>query len=171
MAESTTPELVRRLEPLASASPRTYQARVAVLAALGFGYIIVMLLAVIAALVVLVVLVATSHAAILLKLAIPLLALIAAILRAFWVRIEPPKRLSIARSDSPELWRLVDEIRRPLAAPRVHEIQIDGAFNAGVTQVPRLGILGWQRNYLTFGLPLLQGLTLDQLRAVVGHEL
>jgi Zn-dependent protease with chaperone function len=148
-----------------------YQARVAALAALGFGYIILMLLAVLAALVGVVYLAATSHAAMLVKLAIPLLALLAAILRSFWVRIEAPKRLPVARSDSPELWRLVDDIRRPLAAPRVHEIQIDGAFNAGVTQVPRLGILGWQRNYLTFGLPLLQGLTLDQLRAVVGHEL
>src|ERR1041385_48229 len=51
MAESTTRELVHRLEPSASAAPRMYQARVAALAALGFGYIILMLLAGLAALV------------------------------------------------------------------------------------------------------------------------
>src|ERR1041384_3545919 len=101
MAESRTRELVHRLEPSASAAPRMNQARVAALAALGFGYIILMLLAVLAALVGVVYLAATSHAAMLVKLAIPLLALLAAILRSFWVRIEAPKRLPVARSDSP----------------------------------------------------------------------
>ena len=171
MVETKTRDLVRRLEVSASASPRAYQARVAALAALGFGYIILVLLALIAAVAALAYILATMRAVILLKLAVPLLALIAATIRAFWVRIEPPRSHPISRGEGPELWRMVNDIRRPLAAPRVHEIQIDGAFNAGVTQVPRLGILGWQRNYLTFGLPLLQGLTLDQVRAVVGHEL
>src|ERR1041384_7667524 len=69
MAESRTRELVHRLEPSASAAPRMNQARVAALAALGFGYIILMLLAVLAALVGVVYLAATSHAAMLIKLA------------------------------------------------------------------------------------------------------
>src|ERR1041384_5044335 len=59
MAESRTRELVHRLEPSASAAPRMNQARVAALAALGFGYIILMLLAVLAALVGVVYLAAT----------------------------------------------------------------------------------------------------------------
>jgi Zn-dependent protease with chaperone function len=44
-------------------------------------------------------------------------------------------------------------------------------FNAGVSQVPRLGLFGWHRNYLLLGLPLLQVLTREQFTAVLAHEL
>ncbi len=38
-------------------------------------------------------------------------------------------------------------------------------------QRPRLGLLGWPRNYVLVGLPLLQTLTPEQAAAVVAHEL
>lgn len=43
-------------------------------------------------------------------------------------------------------------------------------FNAAVTQVPRLGIFGWPRNYLLLGLPLMKVLSREQFKAVLAHE-
>jgi len=43
-------------------------------------------------------------------------------------------------------------------------------MNAGVVQIPRLGIFGWHRNYLVIGLPLMQGLAPDEFKAVLAHE-
>jgi len=56
-------------------------------------------------------------------------------------------------------------------APQVHEVILDGSFNASVVQIPRLGVLGWSRNYLTVGLPLLDAVTPEQFEAVLAHEL
>jgi hypothetical protein len=53
----------------------------------------------------------------------------------------------------------------------VHRVLLDGDLNAGIVQVPRLGVLGWHRNHLLVGLPMLQALTPDQFRAVLAHEL
>lgn len=39
-----------------------------------------------------------------------------------------------------------------------------------LSQVPRLGIFGWQQNYLIIGLPLMRSLTTEQFRAVLAHE-
>ncbi|WP_375494953.1 M48 family metallopeptidase, partial [uncultured Nostoc sp.] len=44
-------------------------------------------------------------------------------------------------------------------------------FNAAVVQRPRLGLLGWQQNYLIVGLPLMLALPPEQFRAVLAHEL
>src|SRR5207249_200161 len=44
-------------------------------------------------------------------------------------------------------------------------------FNAAAAQRPRLGIFGWQENYLLLGLPLMLALTPGQFRSVVAHEL
>jgi Zn-dependent protease with chaperone function len=73
--------------------------------------------------------------------------------------------------EAPELFALVGEIRRELAAPRVHQVRFVGGFTAALAQVPRLGLLGPHRNTLLIGLPLLQGLTPDEARAVLAHEL
>jgi len=43
-------------------------------------------------------------------------------------------------------------------------------FNAAVVQIPRLGLLGWYRNTLLIGLPLMKALTRQQLAAVLAHE-
>jgi hypothetical protein len=38
-------------------------------------------------------------------------------------------------------------------------------------QQPRLGVFGWQKNHLLLGLPLLDSLSPEELRAVLAHEL
>ena len=54
---------------------------------------------------------------------------------------------------------------------RFDHVLLTEEFNAAVVQIPRLGILGWNRNYLIIGLPLMKALTRKQLAAVLAHEL
>jgi Zn-dependent protease with chaperone function len=48
---------------------------------------------------------------------------------------------------------------------------LDSSANAGVIQQPRFGPFGPYRNVLLVGLPLLQALPVEELRAVLAHEL
>src|SRR6516225_6217609 len=86
---------------------------------------------------------------------------------AMWVRLDPPKGRPIANSDAPELFALIDKLRRALGAPRFHHVLITEDFNAAVVQFPRLGLLGWYRNTLLIGLPLMKALNRQHLAG--GH--
>jgi Zn-dependent protease with chaperone function len=161
--------LVRRIEPVARENPKGYRRRVALLGAAGYG-VIALALALLAALGVGVVLLALNSAGVLVKLLLPIGALAWVILRALWVRVEPPVGIRLERRDAPELFELVDEVRREIRGPKVHRVLVDGDLNAGIVQVPRLAVF-LQRNYLVLGLPLLQALDPDEFRAVLAHEL
>lgn len=105
-----------------------------------------------------------------LKFGLPLLALLAITARALWVRLEPPDGIRVTPKDCPELFALLTRIRRQLKAPRTQVVLLNPEFNAGIVQIPRLGLLGWQKNYLLLGLPLMQALSPEQFTAVLGHE-
>ena len=168
-----TPEqwdaLVRKLEPLARENPRRYSTRLALLAGVGYAYIAIALLGLIA-LGALVVYVALSSAGILLKFLIPIGAVMLVILRSLWVKIEPPEGVPVTRRDAPDLFQMLAEVRATVNGPKVHRVLVDGQLNAGIVQIPRLGPIGWQKNYLLIGLPLLEALSPDELRAVIAHE-
>ncbi len=66
---------------------------------------------------------------------------------------------------------MLDGLRSRLRHPRIHRVLLTPDFNAGVMQVPRLGLLGWYRSYLFIGLPLMKSLTVEQFQAVLAHEL
>ncbi|HEY9284307.1 MAG TPA: M48 family metallopeptidase, partial [Pyrinomonadaceae bacterium] len=166
--------MVSRLEEVARRDPAKYRMRVGLLAALGYGYIIAVVGLLVAAGVGLIVVswrtgrvVTTAIKFIWLT---PL-ALAWFVLKALWVRIPPPEGLEIKRADAPELFAAVDEITASLAAPKITRVLIDTSYNAGVVQHPRLGPLGWFRNYIILGLPLMQALSPAHFRAVLGHEL
>ena len=88
--------------------------------------------------------------------------------RALWSRERPPEGLRIRRADAPELFKLIEKVRKRCGAPRPDVVLIDGELNAAIVQQPRLGLLGWHRNYLILGLPLLMGLDVKQVAAVIG---
>lgn len=167
MNEMQTRILVHRLEKDAAARPARYRFRVGALAALGYGYIWAVLLFAIGGLVLL----WNINLSLALKLGLPILFVLIAIVRALWVRISAPDGIPVHRAEAPALWKAIDQMGRELRAPKVHHILIEDQFNASILQAPRLGIFGWHRNYLNLGLPLLQGLTKDQALAVIGHEL
>jgi len=162
--------LVTRMEHLAKEQPAAYRRRVFGLAALGYGYLlfVVLLLLVLCALAAISVRYLRAAGV---KLVIILGALLLAILRSLWIKWEPPEGERVTRNTAPELFQLLDELQRRLRTPPVHEVLVTSELNAGVMQVPRLGLFGWHRNYLLVGLPLMKGLTLEQFKSVLAHEL
>jgi Zn-dependent protease with chaperone function len=91
-------------------------------------------------------------------------------LRALLVRVPPPEGRTLARAEAPQLFDLLDALQRELRSVPFHQVLLVNECNAAVVQVPRLGVLGWSRNYLLLGLPLLDGLAPEELRAVLAHE-
>lgn len=169
MTEQRWEQLVLRLERLAANRPRAYRMRVGLLAGLGFGYLafaVVLLLVLIGAIAALAI--ATAGAVI--KFAWPLLILVFLVLRALWFRLPEPDGVALSRNDAPALWDLVDRTRKRLDAPRIHRLLLNDDLNAGVVQVPRLGVMGPSRNFLLVGLPLLQAVSAEQFTAVLAHE-
>jgi Zn-dependent protease with chaperone function len=163
--------MVGRLEHLAAESPGAYRLRVAALTALGFGYVLGILL--VAAGLLAGIVWAYGHGTgrvALRKGGIAIAYLMYAIGRALWVRFERPTGTEIRREQAPALFAAIDETRRALRAPRVHRVLLENDLNAAVIQHPRLGILGWHENVLFLGLPLLQSLDEAQFRAVLAHE-
>lgn len=162
--------LVDRLEDYAARHPMGYRLRLAGLAALGYLYIFGLLAVFVALTVVLGAAVVYGSLAFI-KLAIPLVILAFAVARALWVKVDAPQGRRLQRVEAPELFAFLDEIRDEMGAPAFHEVIVSPEFNAAVTQVPRLGIFGWQKNYLMIGLPLMMTLSPEEFRAVIAHEL
>lgn len=92
------------------------------------------------------------------------------ILRALWVRIEPPSGRVLLPTEAPLLFALVERVREALRAPRVDTVLLTDDLNAGVARVPWFGLAGPGRTYLVLGLPLLQAVTEPQLGAILAHE-
>jgi Zn-dependent protease with chaperone function len=167
--------LVARLERRAADWPRLYRAQVVVLAALGYTYIVLMLVVVLAVAVGCAALLIWHPSVVTIKLGLVVGVASGAIwwqaVRALWVRIAAPEGLSLSREDYPRLHEAIDDARHQIGAAPVHAVVLDGNLNAAMAQTPRLGVLGWYRNTLVLGLPLLRTLSVDQARSVIAHEL
>jgi len=166
--------LVRRLEPFAQKHPRAYVLRVVLLALLGYAFFFVILGCLVAALSGLVALMIFYPSVGTVKLGlvfgIVLLAFMGAVLRPLWVRIDAPEGFEVHRAGTKDLFAVLDGISAELRCRRFHHVIMTTDYNASVIQVPRLGVFGWQRNFLIIGLPLMQSLSPDQFRAVMAHE-
>ncbi|HMA43300.1 MAG TPA: M48 family metalloprotease, partial [Gemmatimonadales bacterium] len=167
MDDASFNALVQRLERQAATRPHVYRRRLIALALLGYGYVLTVLVGLVALTGILVL----DARIVVLQVALPLLIVIVAMLRALWVRMQPPQGVVLRETDVPSLFELVRRVGRRLEAPRVHVILAVPDVNAGVVQVPRLGVFGGYRNYLVVGLPLMQALSADEWQAVVAHEL
>lgn len=149
--------LVGKLEAFSQKHPGSYRLRVGLFAALGYVYIFLVLAGLLAliGLVVLFVVFSRHVNAYVIKFGILLLIPVWVIVRSLWVKFPSPEGLRLKRQQVPQLFTLVDELTTKLEAPRFHNILLNQEFNAAVVQIPRLGILGWQENYLLLGLPLM----------------
>jgi Zn-dependent protease with chaperone function len=164
--------LVKRLEQEAARDPRGYHLKLGAFAALGYVYVfaILLLLAGLAGLLVAALFVSKGLVLLVKKLLIPIVVFIGLVARSLWVRLDAPTGLELARTEHPQLFALIDEVRAATRAPGLHSVLLDSDLNAGVVQVPRLGLFGWQRNYLLLGLPLMQLTTPAEFKAVLAHE-
>lgn len=161
--------LVQRLERISRRNPGVYLLRVVGLVGLAYGYLLLLLLGSLA----------LSLTMVALMVYIPGVAIFGlfafggiffAVARGLWVKIKVPIGQPIKRELAPKLFALLDELRAALDCRPFHEVLIVGSMNAGVLQVPRLGIFGWHRNYLILGLPMMQSLAPEEFKAVLAHE-
>ena len=87
------------------------------------------------------------------------------------VRFETPEGLVLEKKDHAELHKLLAELGDRAGGIRFHRVILDPEMNASVVQNPRLGVFGWYRAHLVIGLPLLEALPLEELKAVLAHEI
>lgn len=165
--------LIARLEKFARQQPTLYKFRVALLALFGYTYIFVTLGILLGLFVIIIYGMFIIHKFnyLLIKFAIVIFLPIPIILRSLWVTFPHPQGLELHRQDVPQLFALVDKLRTKLRTAKLDHILLTSQFNASVVQRPRLGLFGWQENYLILGLPLMQALSPEQLSAVLAHEL
>lgn len=169
MTEEQFAELVDRLEQSARRRPALYRLRVLLLAMFGNAYMLFVLLLLLALFLASLVSVVFLKA-LALKLIIPVGIFLWVVMKSLWVKLPPPQGIRLKRKDAPELFRLIDTLRKRARAPRFHRVLITDDFNAAVAQRPQLGVFGWYRNYLLIGLPLMKMLSVGQFAAVLAHE-
>ncbi|HZT56606.1 MAG TPA: M48 family metallopeptidase, partial [Burkholderiaceae bacterium] len=81
----------------------------------------------------------------------------------------PDPGVRLRRERQPKLWQLIEEVAQATAQPMPAEVFLVTDVNAFVAQ--RGGLLGiGSRRVLGIGLPLLQLLTVAEVRAVLAHE-
>lgn len=175
--------MVARLEQESARAPRQYRVKVAMLAMLGFAILGLVLATVGFGLVALAgiagAMLFTGGAALLLLLklgkllfllAIPLWFTLKSAVQALFIRLPAPQGHEITRAEAPALFAALDDMRSKMAGPRFHHVLVVGEVNAAVVQRPVFGLVGWPRNYLLLGLPLLECVAPDEALAIVAHE-
>jgi Zn-dependent protease with chaperone function len=153
----------------------TAAARAAASVLMMIGFYLVALIQFVAV-VALVVWVSTlSTAAIGIKVGLPLLFAVGATGVGLWraIRTKPEELpgLILPPGTAAQLWQLVGGIAAEVGTRAPDEIRLVPAVNAMVSEeVKLLGLIGGRRR-LYLGMPLMQTLTVDQLGAVLAHEL
>jgi Zn-dependent protease with chaperone function len=176
---------VERLTLRAARAPRRYKLEVALFAAASIvvlvGIVALLLIFPLAVAGLLVLVISSGHvgglALVLAKLGKAAVLLVPAVwmplrtaFEAVFTRLSAPSGTAVARAQAPALFAALDNMRLKMRGPRFHHVLINDELNAGVVQRPLFGVLGWQRNYLVLGLPLLETLTPEEAMAVVAHE-
>ncbi len=170
-------QMLKRYEVAAARNPQAYRLRVGLFVLLGYAYIALMLLLVLALAGGLVYLLIQFPRFVLahLKFTLPTLMVLGTmawlVTRSLIVRLPRPSGIEITRAQAPRLFAMLDGLRTELGTPPIHRVVVTPEFNAAMVQRPRLGVFGWQENYLIVGLPLMQVLGYPHVRGVVAHEL
>lgn len=165
-------ERIEKLEREAREHPARYRLRVIGLVVMGhaFVWLWIGLVLAIAFGVIWVQFASHRFIAVTLKLEFLLLAAAWVMLRALWVKLDPPDGRELTRAEAPQLFALVDACAKRLRAPVPHRVLMNDQFNASISQTPRWGVFGGWQNDLVLGLPLMQSLGRDEFRAVLAHE-
>ncbi|RSN12685.1 hypothetical protein DMB42_10865 [Nonomuraea sp. WAC 01424] len=77
----------------------------------------------------------------------------------------------VGREHEPALWQAVEDLSRRVRTAPPDEIRLVPEVNAAVSEDTRFLGMRATRRRMFIGLPLLQTLTVDEMRAVLGHEL
>ncbi|UQU65171.1 M48 family metalloprotease [Couchioplanes caeruleus] len=150
-----------------------FRAAASVVMLLGFYVVALIQLVAVLALVVWVSLEANAGVGI--KLGFPLLLAVGATVVGLWrairTRPEPMHGLVVSPEQAPELWNTVRALAAEVGTRTPDEIRLVPEVNAAVSEDTKLlGLIGGRRR-LYLGMPLVQALSVDQMRSVVAHEL
>lgn len=159
---------IRPLETFAAANPQLYRFRVALVALLGYAYLIA-LVVLLLGFVAFTLYYVRLNAALIKILWVPLV-LAGLVLKALWISVPEPDGKELERHNASGLFDLTDEITKAINGPTVKHVLVNDEFNASVVQVPQFGMFGWLNNYLIVGLPLMRALSPEEFRAVLAHE-
>lgn len=169
-AREKNAESMKRLEAFSREKPKEYLTRVMLLAFLGYAYIwFAMALILVGAGLSILLMMKFPYAAI--KLGIPMVLAFWLVARSFWITMPPLEGIRLNKRDFPELFEMIEEMRIQIKAPKIDEVILTEDLNAAVVQLPRLGLLGWNKNYLIIGVSLLQAFSVEEFRGVLAHEM
>lgn len=108
-------------------------------------------------------------------LAIILLTLISIILltifSVIFSEIPAPQGIILNKKQVPELFNLLEDLINQLKSLRLNRIILDNSYSTFVMQIPSMGLIGKNRNYLIIGLPLLFAVSPLEFKAILAHEL
>jgi Zn-dependent protease with chaperone function len=93
------------------------------------------------------------------------------LISALWIRFEEPTGYRLDKKKYPILFAELNQLRKKLKAPAIHQVILQTGYNAAISTRPRFGILGWNKTTLCLGLELLMGMSPQQATAVFAHEL
>lgn len=122
MTDDQFNQMVERLEGEARKNPYGYRLRVALLAALGYAYILFVLVIILILTALLGAMIITGKGLLLFKLAVPVFASLFVIIRALWVRIPRPEGIKLSLRQAGPLFHEVDQFRRKVKGPKIHAI-------------------------------------------------
>jgi Zn-dependent protease with chaperone function len=175
--------LVFRLEKLALCRPRLYTALAVGVALLGFAILFLVLGLALSSLGLTIAAVAYVIASggkhvlalvnvgkILLVLGVPAWFMTKASISVLFTRLPMPEGRELGQEEAPALFAAIDRLRQQVKGPPVHKVLLTNQLNASIQQYPRFGLYGWERNYLSIGLPLLEILSEEEALAVLAHE-
>ncbi len=164
--------LVRKYEAEAKRNPARYRARVMAIALLGYGMIVGFMLLVVGllALVIFRNVTAGFEGWMIGSYAI-LGVLIWTILRGILLPFPFPFAFELDLGAFPMLQRTVRDVKKKLGVWRTPRILVTDEYNAFALSRPWLGIAGPARHYVALGLPLLHALNVEELSAVIAHEM
>lgn len=100
--------------------------------------------------------------------------IIAGLLKGFsktvFKKLPKPEGILVDKQNFPELYEFIEEIRQAIQCPKIDEVILNFKFGAYITETPGIGMVCRYKRYLVIGIPLLLGLTDEELKAVISHE-
>ncbi len=151
--------------------PTTSVGLLVALALLGYGYIFLLMIGLLVAALAITYFMLKFHHIWFAKFAFVLVISAGLMVKALFVRFPEPEGLVIEPGYAPRLDELIEELRSKTGCPKIDSILLNGDFNCGIMQHPRLGILGFHKNILVLGLPLLDVIPVDEFKAILAHEM
>lgn len=171
MSDEQYESLVKSADELAKRDRSGYNLRVALLAALGYGFCLGFVGLFFGIAIFFCIAMINSRAHYLgFKGALLFGALALLIVKALWVKLPPVEGRRITREEAPKLFEIIDEISAKLKT-KIDLVVMNTQFTCAVEQRPRLGLLGFPENVLHLGIPYLLTLTPDQFRGTLSHEM